>query len=415
MQTASFTGASDHGYAGEPPLSSRLIAAVAGICLMLLTQSDVSAAPGRQQAVSEAAGVLHVGPTRSITTIAEAARAARDGTVVEVDAGSYPGDVAVWEQEHVTVKSFGGRVRLVADGMSAEGKAIWVVRAGQMTVDGFDFVGARVPEHNGAGIRLEKGVLTVRDCSFVRNENGILTSNDNGIALTIENSEFGYNGYGDGQSHNLYAGSIARLVVIGSYFHHARTGHLLKSRARVNEITYNRLTDETGGTASYELEFANGGIAYVIGNIIQQDSQTENPHIISYGAEGYAWERNELYLVHNTLVDKRPKGGVFLRVNPGPVVVKASNNLLVGEGRLEDAIAGEYRNNVNVDWRPFEFAAREDYRLKANSGLVGKAVDSGSANGRSLTPTREYVHPRETQELTRRPLSPGAVQSMRQP
>jgi hypothetical protein len=390
-------------------------AAVAVNSALVIAINAFAAAPIPQPPTSDVSRVLQVGPSRSITSIAEAARTAKDGAVVEVDAGEYPGDVAVWNQARITLKSVGGRARLVAGGMAAEGKAIWVARVGEMTVTGFDFVGAHVADRNGAGIRLEKGSLTVRDCSFTNNENGILTSNDKEIVLRVENSEFGHNGFGDGQSHNLYAGTIARLEVTGSYFHHARTGHLLKSRARLNEILYNRLTDETGGTASYELEFANGGVAYVIGNIIQQDSQTENPHLISYGAEGYPWPKNELYLVHNTLVDKRPKGGIFLRVAPGAVTVKASNNLLVGQGRLEDAIAGDYRNNPNVDWQPFELAAREDYRLKRDSRWVGQAVDPGSANGLSLMPTREYVHPTATQPLTRKLLSPGAVQSLRQP
>lgn len=384
-----------------------------GLVSLLSSPSAWTTGPNPPDEASQSVLPIRVGPTRVINSINEASRAAKDGAVIEVDAGDYPGDVAVWDQARITLKSAGGRVRLVASGMAAEGKAIWVARVGEMTVTGFDFVGAHVADRNGAGIRLEKGSLTVRDCSFTNNENGILTSNDKEIVLRIENSEFGHNGFGDGQSHNLYAGTIARLTVTGSYFHHARTGHLLKSRARLNEILYNRLTDETGGTASYELEFANGGAAYVIGNIIQQDSQTENPHVISYGAEGYSWPKNELYLVHNTLVDKRPKGGVFLRVAPGAVTVKAVNNLLVGAGRLEDAIAGDYRNNPNVDWQPFELAAREDYRLKRDSRWVGQAVDPGSANGISLMPTREYVHPRATQPLSRKPLSPGAIQSMR--
>ena len=108
-----------------------------------------------------------------------------------------------------------------------------------------------------------------------------------------------------------------------------------RSRARESFIAYNRLTDEIGGRASYELEFPNGGIAYVIGNIIEQGSQTDNSTIISYGAEGYAWPRNELYLVNNTIADDRPSGGIFLRVKPGLQVLKAFNNLLVGKGALE--------------------------------------------------------------------------------
>ena len=219
---------------------------------------------------------LRVGASRPVKTIAQAARLARAGTTIEVDAGEYAADVAVWEHDHVRVRAVGGRVVLHAAGKAAEGKGIWVVRASGMVVEGFDFQGAAVPSRNGAGIRLESGSLRVRDCSFMHNEMGLLTNNDPATVLEVENSEFAYNQRPDGHNHNLYVGQIARLSVTGSYFHLARIGHLLKSRAALNQIFYNRLTDEAGGTASYELEFPNGGVAYVVGNLIQQNIETDN-------------------------------------------------------------------------------------------------------------------------------------------
>ncbi len=337
--------------------------------------------------------LLQVGPQRTIKTIAAAANTARAGDTIEVDSGTYTGDVAVWTQDELTVRAVGGRVKLIAAGAAAEGKGIWVVRGGQITVEGFEFSGATVPDHNGAGIRFEKGTLTVRNCAFLDNENGILTSNKPELVLKVENSEFGWNGYGDGQTHNLYVGAIASLRVTGSYFHHARVGHLLKSRAAENHIYYNRLTDEPGGQASYELEFPNGGVAYVVGNIIEQGMRTQNPNIISYAVEGYKWPKNELYLVNNTLVDNRLQGGVFLRVKPGEITVKAVNNLLVGRGALQSAAPGEFRNNLSVQRSEFVDAANNDYRLKRGSMLVGKAVSAGNANGINLQPEAQYVHP----------------------
>jgi hypothetical protein len=387
--------------------------------LLLLTSSlfmpldSAGQAPALPERSVNGAKVIHVGPQRQIKTLAQASRQVKDGDTVEVDAGDYAGDVAVWSKNKLNIRAIGGRVRLIAKGAAAEGKGIWVVRAQDLSVEGFEFSGATVPDHNGAGIRFEKGSMTVRDCIFVGNENGILTSNDPALVLKIENSEFSHNGYGDGLTHNLYVGSIARLSVSGSYFHHARVGHLLKSRAAVNHIFYNRLTDEIGGQASYELEFANGGIAFVVGNIIQQGSQTENPTIVSYGSEDYKWPRNELYLVNNTLVDNRPQNGVFLRVRPGSVVVRAVNNLLVGKGQLDSAAPGDYRNNINVDWDQFELAAREDYRLKRDSKLLGGEVDAGAANGQSLMPQMEYHHPRSTVRLTEAARHPGALQSVK--
>lgn len=256
--------------------------------------------------------------------------------------------MAVWQRDNITIRAVGGRVRLVAKGAAAEGKGIWVVRAKGMHVEGFDFEGAKVPSHNGAGIRLESGSLHVKDCSFTHNEMGLLTNNDPNTELIVENSEFAYNMRPDGHNHNLYVGHIARLTVRNSYFHHAKTGHLLKSRAAVNNIFNNRLIDGPGGTASYELEFPNGGIANVVGNTIAQNTNTENPILISFGAEGYKWPRNEITLENNTLVNPLPWGGVFLRVAPGEDAIRAINNRLVGHGTLESAGQGEYRGNVHV-------------------------------------------------------------------
>jgi len=355
--------------------------------------------------------IIRVGPAREIKTISAAAKQVRDNGIVEVDTGDYTADVAVWDKNNITVRAVGGRVRLIANGASAEGKAIWVVRSDKMQIEGFDFSGATVPSRNGAGVRFEKGWLVVRDCSFIGNENGILTSNNKESRLEIENSEFGHNGFGDGQSHNLYAGEIASLSVMGSYFHHAKMGHLLKSRAAFNDIRYNRLTDEADGEASYELEFPAGGIAYVIGNLIQQSAGTNNPHLISYGAEGYKWPSNELYLIHNTLVDDRPQGGIFLRVSPGANLVRAENNLLVGNAGDDLGGPGNTGTNFRASKNDFGQAPNAGYRLKADSRLIGKAAPVTPAHGLDLSPRREFSAPRGTVTLLKKPKNPGALQN----
>jgi hypothetical protein len=352
--------------------------------------------------------VMQVGPGRAITTLRDAARQAQDGMLIEVDAGRYFRDVAVWTQNNLTLRAVGGRAQLVAGGASAENKAIWVVRAQNMTVEGFDFEGAASTHHNGAGIRFESGSLRIRDCSFSHNQMGVLTADDPGptpqSTLDIENSEFSRNGRPDGHNHQLYVGRMARLTATGSYFHHGRIGHLIKSRAAVNHIHYNRLTDEVGGNASYELEFPDGGIATVVGNLIVQGSQTQNPHLIAFGAEGLRWPRSELYIVNNTLVDNLPKGGVYLRTAPGTQIVKAVNNLLVG-GKEDIAPfkAGWVFNNFAAEWDDFVLAAREDFRLKPKSRLRGRAVNPGAgpdlrgnnASDWPLQPQQEYRHPRQ--------------------
>jgi len=360
-----------------------------------------------------AAAVLKVDPEAGpFLAISDAAARARDGDTVEIAAGEYRGDVAVWTQKDLTLRAVGGPVKIKAAGTSAEGKGIWVIRGGAVRVEGIEFTGTRVGDRNGAGIRLDRGQLTVVRCRFIDNENGILTSGDAQSELTIESSEFANNGAGDGKTHNLYVGAIKRLTVRSSYFHHARVGHLIKSRARDNLIAYNRITDEIGGRASYELEFPNGGRALVVGNLIEQSSTTENSVMVSFGAEGYSGRQSLLVLSHNTLVDDKPRNGIFLKIEPGATIVRAQNNVLVGgNGRLDGIDASDASRNFAADWEAFVRPQREDYRLRKGSRLHGKAVAETTVDGMETAPTAEYVHPLGTRDLTTKPTNPGAFQS----
>ena len=386
------------------------------------------------------AAVWRVGPRELVRSVAQAAKLARDGDVVEIIAGEYPGDVAVWTQRQLTIRGIGGRPKLLAQGRSAEGKAIWVIRGGQILVENVAFIGARVPHRNGAGIRLEGGQLTVRDCLFDNNEMGILTANFESIQLVVENSEFSHGvNVLPRFSHLLYAGQIGRLEVRGSYFHHGMVGHLLKSRARFNLLEFNRLTDEAGGEASYEVEFPEGGIAILVGNLIGQSATTRNNRMIAYGAEGLRYPDNVLVLASNTLMDQLPLGGEFLGVwSPDRVRVAAYNNLLLGgctaaldcaEGALR---RGWHRfRNLQLPWDAEErFPAAQGNVAVLDQGLIaqalagrwpetvhlpGQSVLPSSMFGVSLVPRETYVYPvgrrlrDEKEGQTGRPTQPGAL------
>ena len=364
---------------------------------------------------AHAGPVLQVGPRRAVKSLAAAARQARDGMLVEVDAGDYVADVATWPQQDLTLRAIGGRVRVIAAGAHAQGKGLFVTTGWRQRIEGFDFIGAEVPDRNGAGIRLEAGSLTLLDCGFRDNENGLLTSNDESVELDIIDCDFGAIALRSGLTHNLYVGAIKRLAVTGSYFHDGLLGHLLKSRAAVNHILYNRITDEIGGRASYELEFPNGGVAVVMGNLIMQSATTENPHMISFGIEGARSGRQALYLVHNTLVDQKPlsglKGGIWLRVTPPQTDVMLANNLLVGPAKLAAEGHWTRRANYNADWDEFVRAARDDFRLRPDASLRGKAQDMGEAEGLRLSPAREYRHPHGSVALSGPARHPGAFQA----
>ena len=359
--------------------------------------------------------LIEVGPDRRVRTLAEAARVAADGDIVEVAPGDYRGDVAVWAQRDLIVRGAGRGATLIADGASAEGKAIFVMRGDRARVENLAFRGASVRDRNGAGIRLEKGRLEIVACRFEGNESGVLTNNDDGIELTIDRCSFVENGAGDGQSHNLYAGAIGRLTVTASYFARARVGHLLKSRAGENRIAWCRFSGEDS-TGSYEIEFPNGGIAEIIGCLIQQGRRSQNPTMIAFGAEGYRRPGNELRITFSTIVNERPPGGVFVRVLPGPVRVEALDNLLVGRGNLDVRADAVLVRNAVGRHKDFADPKRMDFRLKRSSSLVGAAGIVGQLGPDRSYPEKEYVHPADSRPLPALsalpPLSPGAFQRL---
>jgi hypothetical protein len=333
----------------------------------------------------------------------EVALSAKDGDTIEIDAGVYSGDVAVWRQNNLIIRGVGGRAHIKADGRAAEEKAIWVIKGDNATVENVEFSGAAVRDKNGAGIRQEGSDLTVRNCYFHHNENGILGGRGK---ILIEYSEFAHNGFGDGQSHNLYISEkTTRLILRYSYSHHARVGHNFKSRAKRNYIFYNRIMDENDGNSSYAIDLPEGGEAYVIGNVIQQGPEAENSKIISFGAEVEGTHLGRFYIVNNTIVNDR-RSGTFIFVKQG-ATGQIINNIFLGEGVIL-AGPGEAINNLMFEsdgWLSrllfqsprFFDKGRFDYRLTAGSPAIDAGIDPGSISGFKLAPVFHYVHPTQAE------------------
>ena len=374
-----------------------------------------SGGPGADAAPPQATMV--VGPGERVTSITEAAQLARNGEVVEIRPGEYHGQPAVWTQDKLLIRgAAGGRPVMLADGRSAEGKAIWVVRGGRVDIDNIEFRGARVPTGNGAGIRFEGGQLVVRRSAFVDNENGILTANQPDMTLEVYDSRFGAAPQHAGMLHHLlYVGAIGRFVLEGSHFEQGYLGHLVKSRARENLIRYNQLVDGAGGRASYELEFPDGGVAHVIGNVIGQSAETDNPVLISYGAESARWPDNALFLAHNTLLNDA-RAGSYLKVwhekFPGGVETWLINNLSIGYGDVQPPPLGRFEGNKRAERRDLpDDGSGQPLRLRRDSPLRGSVRLPGPAQGVDLLPTAEFfppagrraIHPSST-------LAPGAFQ-----
>lgn len=326
-----------------------------------------------------------VGPDRELRTPSAAAAVARDGDTVLIDAGTYPGDVATWTQDDLTLRAVGGRAHLRADGENAQGKAIWVIAGDRTQVDRLEFSGAAVPDGNGAGIRQEGDDLTITRSWFHDNENGLLTGAGPESDIVIRQSRFFRNGAGDGYTHNVYVGAVRSLTVTGSWLWGADTGHELKSRAARNTVVGNLISDR-GATASYSIDLPNGGRSLVAGNTLVQGPRSENSALVSYGAEGLTGSRR-IWVVNNTFVNRRPTG-TFVALAAGSRAV-LRNNLLVGPGELTTLDGVPARANRRVGTRHFADPEEDDFRLRAGS----PAIDRGVRVPPQWRPRWEYVHP----------------------
>ena len=296
-----------------------------------ISGSSCDAAAGR---------VLEVGPGKAYTVPSAAANAAQSGDVIKIAAGDYRGDAATWSDSNLTICGVGGRARLFADGNNAQGKGIWVMSGSNITVDNIEFHNATVPDQNGAGIRAEPGAsLVIRNSGFYDNQNGILASAGTST-ISIDRSEFARNGVGDGQTHNIYVNQIDRLTVTSSYFHEAKIGHNLKSRARESIIQNSYFMDGPTGTSSYLNDFPNGGQVVLRGNVYHKGPNADNPNAISFGAEGLSNPTQSLEMVHNTVTITR-SGGAFVSIASGTSSVRLIANLFAGTGN-QTFITGGY-------------------------------------------------------------------------
>lgn len=328
-----------------------------------------------------AAATLQVGPDKAYATPCDAAAVAQDGDTIDIDADVYKGDVCAWTADGLLIRGVGGYASLDADGQASQGKAIWVIQGDDTQIEWVEFYGARVPDQNGAGIRQEGANLTVANCWFHDNENGILAGDNTDSDILVSHSLFHDNGYGDGQSHNIYINHVRSFTFEFSYSHHSVVGHQLKSRAAETWVLYSVLEDGDDGQGSYQINLPNGGLAVVLGNVIGQATTAENGGMLSFAEEGATNEQQALYVVNNTFVNDRGSG-TFVR-NAGKSDAVVTNNLFVGGGA---AVDGPAASTTNLETDTPGFVDSDDYHLLATSPAVDAGSEPGAVDGYALSP-----------------------------
>ncbi|MGK7869742.1 hypothetical protein [Falsiroseomonas sp. E2-1-a20] len=271
---------------------------------------------------------LTVGEGQQFATIAAAVAAAKDGDFLAIEAGTYRNDFATITKQ-ITLEGVGGMALLEATEAPPNGKAILTIGA-DVTIRNLGFSGAEVADGNGAGIRFEGGDLVIEDSLFEGNQMGLLSGAVEDGSITIRGSEFAGNGTGDGRTHNLYVGEIARLTIEDSQFRDAVVGHQIKSRALETSITGSRIADGEGGTGSYSIDLPVGGRAVIAGNVIEQSAQSGNPAIIHFGGEGEAHAGSSLTISGNQVVNALQSPSAALLLNQTDVRADVAGNAVIG-------------------------------------------------------------------------------------
>jgi hypothetical protein len=337
-----------------------------------------------------------VGPARQYTVPSAVMNLVADGDTVLVDSGTYVGDVATWTNNNLMLRCPDGMARFNANGKIADLKGIWVVYGKNTYVEGFEFYGAAIDSadgDNGAGIRVQGNNFTCRRCYFHDNQEGILTGNDTaGNDILIEACEFDHNGVENGGAagfeHNIYIGLCSTCTIKFCSFTRSIVGHELKCRANVSYILYNYIVDGPTGDGSLSIDIPQGGLAFVMGNIIEKGPMTANSTVIGYGEEGFKNPDTDFYFINNTVVtDRNPT--TYFEIAAGTKTALIANNIFAGVAHPIVGFTDSEANTFNADTSFFHFknSSLYDYHLTT---FVPGATQFQDVNGFSITPLSEY-------------------------
>ncbi len=327
--------------------------------------------------IAPATRVLTVGAGKQFQTVAAALGASRDGDAILVDAGTYTNDFASVTTK-VSLYAVGGRVTMLATVPPPNQKGI-LVEETDLHIEGFTFQGVHIPDdegHNGAGIRVDNGNLSLVNCAFIGNQDGILTNGGQSISVSIDHSLFdGNDGNGAGNIHAIYVGDVASFKMTNSTAENTLVGHEVKSRAQVNTIENNTIISGVGtGTGSYAIDLPNGGTSVIRNNTIIKGPNAENQNIIHFGGEGIPYAGSSL-LVQGNLFSNTRNGAVGV-LNQTAIPVTITDNVLDGlpAGSL---VQGPARASGNWD---------------KTAGLLADATLVGVLPGSTMIVTDALVH-----------------------
>jgi hypothetical protein len=221
----------------------------------------------------------------------------------------------------------------ILDGKICDKKAALVLRGQDARIDGMVFQNMRTPDFNGAGIRLEKGNLTVTRAVFRNSEQGITTLDDKAGNIRIDQSSFsglGHCGKGLPCTHSIDIGGYKTLNITKSRFERGNGGDYVKSRALAVTINDNAFDDSRGRDTAYMINLSVGAVGRIARNIFVHSRYGDTNRVFiavapdgrTQSSEGLSINANEANLAQGD-----DKMAVFLADWSGDGVALGGNRL----------------------------------------------------------------------------------------
>ncbi|GGB72032.1 right-handed parallel beta-helix repeat-containing protein [Blastomonas aquatica] len=256
---------------------------------------------------------------------------------IEVQPGTWR-DCAVQESGNITFRAVTPGTAIF-DGGVCEDKATLVLRGKTARVEGLIFQNIAVPDENGAGIRLERGDLTVVNSLFRDSQQGILTGANTSGRIVIDRSSFSGLGLcASDCAHSIYIGDYGALTVTRSRFERGQGGHYVKSRAAQVSITDSSFDDSNGNGSNYMIDLPGGASGEITRNIFVQGENKENwSAFIAVAAEGRSYSSAGLQIFDNsaTLAPGVSRNTWFVANWSRDAIPLGENRLGKGVGRYD--------------------------------------------------------------------------------
>jgi hypothetical protein len=298
---------------------------------MMQCRSILLAALALFLAVPAGAATLQVGPDQQYKKPSEAIAAAKSGDTINIAPGQYY-DCAVVPQSDLTIEGTGPGA--VMTDLTCMGKALLITNGNNITIRNLTLQRARVPDHNGAGIRAQGGNLTIENVRFLNNEDGILSTNNPAATIRITGSDFEHNGECEsGCAHGVYIGMIKLLHVDHTRFFATQIGHSVKSGAATTEVMDCDISDGPDGTSSYLIDAPFGGSLIVQGNHLEKGPKSENhAYAITIGEGGVRQATDKILVQNNTFTNDNEHPTTFVH-NLTATAAELVGNTIKGEVR----------------------------------------------------------------------------------